>query len=203
MPLLLEENIQPDVKLAIWEISETLEDFFTLYPYTEILCSSVKDLYKSADRRCEIVAVRLLIRKILGGDVSLFHKKNGQPYLSSGMNISISHTRGFAAIIVSQSKKVSIDIEYISKRIERIKHKFMRNDENASSYLELLMHWCAKETMYKMFAEDNLSFNKMQLLSIDGNDTSGIITAKNISRNINLLVNYRMFDSFLLTFAIL
>lgn len=40
------------------------------------------------------------------------------------------------------------------------------------------MHWCAKETMYKLFPEDNLTFNKMQLLSVDGNDSTGIITAK-------------------------
>ena len=44
--------------------------------------------------------------------------------------------------------------------------------------VKLLMHWCAKETMYKLFPEDNLTFNKMQLLSVDGNDSTGIITAK-------------------------
>lgn len=79
----------------------------------------------------------------------------------------------------------------------------MRDDENASSQVKLLMHWCAKETMYKLFPEDNLIFNKMQLLSVDGNDSTGIITAKNIFRNRNVSVYYRTFCNCLLTYAVL
>ncbi len=203
MPLFLNEEIFPDVRLGIWAISESSDDFWALSPYVESSRSEFNALYKSEQRKCEVLAVRLLIKEIIGNNVQLLHQDNGKPYLSSGMNISISHTRGFAVIIVSHSKQVSVDIEYFSNRIERIRSKFMRDDENASSQVKLLMHWCAKETMYKLFPEDNLTFNKMQLLSVDGNDSTGIITAKNIFRNRNVSVYYRTFCNCLLTYAVL
>ena len=203
MPLFLNEEIFPDVRLGIWTISESSDDFWALSPYVESSRSEFNALYKSEQRKCEVLAVRLLIKEIIGDNVQLLHQDNGKPYLSSGMNISISHTRGFAVIIVSHSKQVSVDIEYFSNRIERIRSKFMRDDENASSQVKLLMHWCAKETMYKLFPEDNLIFNKMQLLSVDGNDSTGIITAKNIFRNRNVSVYYRTFCNCLLTYAVL
>lgn len=203
MPLFLNEEIFPDVRLGIWAISESSDDFWALSPYVESSRSEFNALYKSEQRKCEVLAVRLLIKEIIGDNVQLLHQDNGKPYLSSGMNISISHTRGFAVIIVSHSKQVSVDLEYFSNRIERIRSKFMRDDENASSQVKLLMHWCAKETMYKLFPEDNLTFNKMQLLSVDGNDSTGIITAKNIFRNRNVSVYYRTFCNCLLTYAVL
>lgn len=203
MPLFLNEEIFPDVRLGIWAISESSDDFWALSPYVESSRSEFNALYKSEQRKCEVLAVRLLIKEIIGDNVQLLHQDNGKPYLSSGMNISISHTRGFAVIIVSRSKQVTVDIEYFSNRIERIRSKFMRDDENASSQVKLLMHWCAKETMYKLFPEDNLTFNKMQLLSVDGNDSTGIITAKNIFRNRNVSVYYRTFCNCLLTYAVL
>lgn len=203
MPLFLNEEIFPDVRLGIWAISESSDDFWALSPYVESSHSEFNALYKSEQRKCEVLAVRLLIKEIIGDNVQLLHQDNGKPYLSSGMNISISHTRGFAVIFVSHSKQVSVDIEYFSNRIERIRSKFMRDDENASSQVKLLMHWCAKETMYKLFPEDNLTFNKMQLLSVDGNDSTGIITAKNIFRNRNVSVYYRTFCNCLLTYAVL
>lgn len=203
MPLFLNEEIFPDVRLGIWAISESSDDFWALSPYVESSRSEFNALYKSEQRKCEVLAVSLLIKEIIGDNVQLLHQDNGKPYLSSGMNISISHTRGFAVIIVSHSKQVSVDIEYFSNRIERIRSKFMRDDENASSQVKLLMHWCAKETMYKLFPEDNLTFNKMQLLSVDGNDSIGIITAKNIFRNRNVSVYYRTFCNCLLTYAVL
>lgn len=203
MPLFLNEEIFPDVRLGIWAISESSDDFWALSPYVESSRSEFNALYKSEQRKCEVLAVRLLIKEIIGDNVQLLHQDNGKPYLSSGMNISISHTRGFAVIIVSHSKQVSVDIEYFSNRIERIRSKFMRDDENASSQVKLLMHWCVKETMYKLFPEDNLTFNKMQLLSVDGNDSTGIITAKNIFRNRNVSVYYRTFGNCLLTYAVL
>ena len=203
MPLFLNEEIFPDVRLGIWAISESSDDFWALSPYVESSRSEFNALYKSEQRKCEVLAVSLLIKEIIGDNVQLLHQDNGKPYLSSGMNISISHTRGFAVIIVSHSKQVSVDIEYFSNRIERIRSKCMRDDENASSQVKLLMHWCAKETMYKLFPEDNLTFNKMQLLSVDGNDSTGIITAKNIFRNRNVSVYYRTFCNCLLTYAVL
>lgn len=201
MPLFLKKIVLSDVQLGIWKIDESFEDFFVLYPWLGSLRNSILNSYNSNQRRCEILAVRLLIHELIGEDVLLFHKENGHPYLSNGLNIGISHTHGYAVIVVSQSKNVSVDIEYISQRVLRIKDRFMRNDERASSLIEYIIHWCTKETLYKMFTEDNLTFNKMQLLSIEGDNNKGIITAKNISRNQEVNVYYFRINDAVITYA--
>lgn len=203
MPLFLRKNILPSVYLGIWKIDESLDDFFSLYPFLRGFQSEVVGLYKS-DQRCrEILAVRLLIREIIDDNVLLFHKENGCPFLSNGMNIGISHTRGYAVVIVSSIKKVAVDIEYINKRVLRIKDKFMRDDEHADSLFEYMIHWCTKETIYKLFSEDKLSYNEMQLLSISHNGNDGIIAAKNIVRNKDVEVYYHTFDDIVFTFTAL
>lgn len=203
MPLFLRKNILPSVYLGIWKIDESLDDFFSLYPFLRGFQSEVVGLYKS-DQRCrEILAVRLLIREIIDDNVLLFHKENSCPFLSNGMNIGISHTRGYAVVIVSSIKKVSVDIEYINKRVLRIKDKFMRDDEHADSLFEYMIHWCTKETIYKLFSEDKLSYNEMQLLSISHNGNDGIIAAKNVVRNKDVEVYYHTFDDILFTFTAL
>ena len=189
--------------MGIWKIDESLDDFFSLYPFLRGFQSEVVGLYKS-DQRCrEILAVRLLIREIIDDNVLLFHKENGCPFLSNGMNIGISHTRGYAVVIVSSIKKVAVDIEYINKRVLRIKDKFMRDDEHADSLFEYMIHWCTKETIYKLFSEDKLSYNEMQLLSISHNGNDGIIAAKNIVRNKDVEVYYHTFDDIVFTFTAL
>ena len=108
MPLLLKNNVMPGVLLGLWKIDESYEDFFILYPWLDCLRNSIENSHKSVQRRCEILAVRLLIREIIDEEVTLFHEKDGRPYLSNGLNISISHTKGYAVIIVSKSKIVSV-----------------------------------------------------------------------------------------------
>lgn len=201
MPLLLKNNVMPGVLLGLWKIDESYEDFFILYPWLDCLRNSIESSHKSVQRRCEILAVRLLIREIIDEEVTLFHEKDGRPYLSNGLNISISHTKGYAVIIVSKSKIVSVDIEYISQRVLKIKDKFMRTDEHACSLIEYLIHWCTKETLYKIFVGDNLTFTKMQLLSINGDNSNGIITAKNIFRDQEVNVYYFIINDAVITYA--
>lgn len=203
MPLFLKRNLLSDVNIGIWKIEESYDDFILLYPHLKKLQSDILSQYKSEQRRCEVLAVCLLINEILGDGVSLLHKEDGCPFLSNGVNISISHTRGFAVIIVSMNRKVSVDIEYFSQRVLRIKDKFMRNDEHACSLLEYLIHWCTKETLYKMFSDDKLSYKEMQLLSITENNSYGVIVARNILRNQNIKVYYNIFNDILLTYSVL
>lgn len=48
-----------------------------------------------------------------------------------------------------------MDIEYFNDRVERIASKFLRKDEKAEDLDAKLVHWCAKETVFKLFSEEN------------------------------------------------
>ncbi len=211
MALISIRQVSENINLGLWKIEESSDSFFHNFSFLEKYRDSFSNLYKSEKRLCEVLAVRVLIHEMLGTDVALLHDANGAPYLENGMNIGISHTNGYAAVIISQQHRVSVDIERISNRVSRITDKFLRPDEKAVTVTEQLLHWCTKETLYKLYPEDDLKFEEMKVLSINGSDikcsgkecsdTEGIIKAKNIKRNKKVDVRYHISNDFVLTYS--
>ena len=145
-------QIDSCTRLGLWEISESVEQFLELKVLSVYKNKVYADL-GSESRRLEFLAVRALLSHMVGDDVAILYDNKGCPFLSNGWNISISHTKGFAVIIVSEANNVAVDIEYISERVRRVKSKFIRQDETADKLEELLVCWCAKETLYKFFSK--------------------------------------------------
>lgn len=103
-----------------------------------------------------------LLVEMLCSEVELSHNEDGKP-LVEGYHISISHTKGYVAIILSQKHQVGIDIEYRSERVKRISKRFLRSDEHFTETEDLLTVWCVKETIYKLFSEDHLTYQDMKV----------------------------------------
>lgn len=201
MPLLSVEKVAPGVRLGLWKTGESLEDIFEQYPFLIAEKDTVLKSYRSDNRRLEVLTVRLLLCEMVGNDVILSHDEDGRPFLSDGKHVSISHTNGMVAVMVSPVRRVAVDVEFISGRVGRILTRFMRNDEVAGTLILQLLHWCAKETLYKLYPEDKLPFNDMRILSVTGDDSCGMVVAENIPRNEIVNVSYRVFDGFVLTYV--
>ena len=77
------------------------------------------DTPRGAKRQQERAAAHSLLAAMLGRPVAILHDADGAPRVE-GHQISISHTRGFLAILLSRSRRVGVDIEYRSDRIRRI-----------------------------------------------------------------------------------
>ena len=175
MALLNIREVYPGVSLGLWQIDESVERFYNDYPFLQSYRLLV-DKYKSDGRKLEFLANRALLHEMFKsrgmsdaqiskvGDIT--HNAAGKPLLD-GYHISITHTKGYAALILSPKQNVAVDIEYFDDRVERIAHKFLRKDEKASAIDDLLVHWCAKETVYKLFSEDNLQFSQMRVKPFD------------------------------------
>lgn len=202
MPLISVEDIAVGVKLGLWKIEETVDDFFTYDPgllfLKQALCA-----YGSVQRRLEVLAVYSLLHEIQGRHELLRHNADGKPGLDSGLNVSVSHTKGCAAVIVSMQGRVAVDVEYLSDRVGRVARKMLRKDEFATDLHGLMLHWCAKETLYKLYSEDHLALENMRLLSMDGTYNVGTVKMENVQRGETLDVFYRFFDGFVLTYAVL
>ncbi|MDO4159647.1 MAG: hypothetical protein Q4D41_04250 [Prevotellaceae bacterium] len=202
MPLISIENICDDVSVGLWDITETQDEFLSDYYFADVFKEEILSRYKSESRRKEALAVRCLIDKVCGNDLMLTHNDDGKPFLSDGKNISISHTRGYAALISSRKHDVAIDIEYISDRVTKIKDRFLRHDENAETLVSTLIHWCVKETMYKLYSSDKLGFDDIKIKAIDGDGVNGVVISENLVRNEDVKVYYRISEQFVLTFAL-
>ena len=115
-------------------------------------------------RQREWLMVRVLLKKILGEEKQIAYTSAGVPYVvDSSCHISISHTKGYVAVAMDETGPVAIDIEQISPRVEKIRSRFMNETEEqhlsqTHPLIHLLLHWSAKETLFKYMHEQDIDF---------------------------------------------
>lgn len=127
------------------------------------------------------------------------HAASGQPLLR-GYHVGVTHTKGYAALMLSKSCDVACDIEHFSDRVERIKSKFLRKDEKADDLDSLLVNWCGKETVYKLFPEDNLQFSQMRVGPFC-TMSDWACEVENMKRGEKVRVDFELTMQFVLTYA--
>lgn len=92
-----------------------------------------------------------LVEEKVGPGVRVVHAPDGSPLLvGSPLQISVSHSRRFAAIALHPTLRIGIDIE--EPRLEqlgRVVEKFLRPDEADLWANRLLAAWTCKEAAFK------------------------------------------------------
>ena len=202
-------EVYPGVSLGLWQMDESPEQLFDLYPHLLPYRSSLDDKYKNDGRKLEFLAIRALMYEMLrvngaskgllshAGDFT--HNGQGKP-LFRGYHVSISHTKGYAALILSKKSEVAVDIEYMGDRVERIASKFLRKDERADSLDAKLVHWCAKETVFKLFSEENLLFEDMRVKPFD-TMADWACDVENLKSGKTARVDFELAMDFVLTYS--
>ena len=197
--------------IAIWHITETSGELYALLD-TEKYDSQLLGM-KNEVRRAEWLAVRLLVKELFGPEAEVAYHPTGRPYLkNSTTHISISHTKGFAAVAYHHEAPVGMDIEYLSSRVERIALRFTTRDE--ASYIDRhdesvrqmyhLINWSAKETLYKLFDSPSMAeFKEVFHIAPYALAECGTMNATVCNAEKTLLaVSYRTFPEFVCTWAV-
>lgn len=202
-------EVYPGVSLGLWQMDETVEQLFEQYSHLQAYRSQLEEKYKNDGRKLEFLAIRALMYEMLrvngaskgllshAGDFT--HNGQGKP-LFRGYHVSISHTKGYAALILSKKSEVAVDIEYMSDRVERIASKFLRKDERADSLDAKLVHWCAKETVFKLFSEENLLFEDMRVKPFD-TMADWACDVENLKSGKTARVDFELAMDFVLTYS--
>ena len=198
--------------IAIWHITETTDELYALLD-TEKYDSQLLGM-KNEVRRAEWLAVRLLVKELFGSEAEVAYHPTGRPYLKNGTaHISISHTKGFAAVAYHSYAPIGMDIEFISSRVERIASRFTTQAE--ASYIDVhdedarqmyhLINWSAKETLYKLF-DDTRKAEFKEAFHIApytlGECGAMDATVCDVEKSV-LAVSYRTFPEFVCTWAVL
>ena len=159
---------EENTSIAVWEITESIDDFKNSIYYKNI------QNFKSKKRQLEFLCTRLLLEEI-NKDLRISYNTFGAPEINNGQFISISHSDKLIAIIVSD-KKVGIDIEKISNKAYKVMSKFLSlNDKIQSNDNETTLSWCAKETIFKWHQKGNISFkNDITIKSIKHSPVNNI-----------------------------
>lgn len=133
-----------------------------------------------------------------------------KPFLpNEEYHFSISHCGDYAAVIISKTHRVGIDIELISARVEKIKHKFLNDEEMSdvrcqmSDVQHLTLLWCCKEAVFKWYGGGEVDFkNHIHLKKLDFK-AEGIIECDFLKdENFHLKIQYKFFDGLCLAWVV-
>jgi len=163
--LILNENLESECQLGIWEIKE---DYLNLLNRLTLLPEEMKvvEKFRNYDRKLEWLSVRVLLNEMTQQDLTITYNGKRKPYVKENLyNISISHSKDLTAILLSQKKRVGIDMEFMSHRIGRIAHRFINSDEiitedNELNKYHMYIHWCAKEALYKICDKQDIQLKE-------------------------------------------
>lgn len=196
--------------IILWHSTESLMDLadeLTLTFNDKIEWQS----FKSESRKREWLTVRNILKKILphSSDHSIKYNENGKPYLLANHIISISHTRDYVTLILTDNLKVGIDIEHIHQRIDKLSEKFLSDTErkivvNENRLKILHVIWGAKEVLFKIHSIGEIDFKRDLLVHPFIYSETGEVHASIIKKGYvkDYIISYEELNDHILTWAI-
>lgn len=146
--------------LGIWQVEETCEELSSTLLHQEWLCSISK--VQSVSRKREMLATRVLLKELLGEEKEICYYDSGKPYLSDGSyQISISHTKRYVAVVLDRDNTLGLDIEQRTDKIFKVRDRVVSSSDfidPANEQVHLLLHWSAKEAMFKYLDAEGVDF---------------------------------------------
>ena len=201
---------QGDLTVGVWEVEESVEQLRSLFQ--DFWCYEEGfSRFSAESRKREWLAVRVLLKELCGEEKVIAYHSSGKPYLADGsMGVSFSHTRGYVAVVLHPSAEVGIDIEQYGTRVQKVASRFIRDDEwvsieSGDEIYGLLLHWSAKETMFKLMEEEAVDFaNHLRIHPFVASD-SGELDA--VETRTDAQTRFRIFydthTDYVLTYAVL
>jgi len=207
MPLVKHIRINETCQLALWKITEELDDLLIDVSLSHAEQDKL-DSFGSLARKKEYVTTRVLLKKLLGGGIHIDNNKHGKPSLiNSEFDISISHSKNYVGVMVGLDHDLALDIEYLSDRVFRIAKKFLSQEEldtisEDNKQLHIYQHWCAKECLIKLYGKkDVLLIKELKIHPFLSNQSvfSGEVDRKDFSKKFDF--QYETFDSYLMVWC--
>ena len=147
-----------------------------------LLITSIDRCEDETRREAERRVTNSLINHALGDDVTLTHQPSGAPCLEGcHMSISISHSTHYAAIALSPTNQIGIDIEELRPQLRRVAPRVLSEHEieaYSNSDSLLLQAWTLKEALYKAALTPGLDFRRDINLPLPPSSTTATVLNK-------------------------
>ncbi len=211
MPIFFQQDIDECTKLAVWKIEEE-ENFF-------LSRVSLQREITHPHKRLQHLAGRYLLKYLFPDfPVSLIQiADTRKPYLEDeAYHFSISHCGDYAAVVASREKRVGVDIEIVTGKIDRIKNKFISADEwpvvndgqlkeeNPAANSRLTLVWSCKEAVFKWYGQGGVDFKEhMKVRQIIAVDKSSLKTIMSFQKQevVFLHLHSAFFDELCLSYV--
>lgn len=176
MPLLYIKTSRNST-VAVWKTTEDLnllKQGINVTDAVEVTLSTCK-----AHRKTEIIGTRHLLNYILAEQVTIIKDENGRPIIEDypTLSVSISHSGEYSAVMISESKRIGVDIQLRRDNIKKLAPKFLfANEVEASDRDQLHYYWGIKESVFKAWSKGGVDFKSMISVSPFHRSDQGIRT---------------------------
>ncbi len=211
MPLVYQQNINASTKLGVWHIAEDEAFFLEKVPLQRAITHP--------NKRLQHLAGRYLLKELYPDfPYELIRiADTRKPFLENeSYHFSISHCGAYAAAIAGTGYRVGVDVELISEKVDKVKHKFLAKAEQVlllavplfpySIFNEKLLTaaWSIKETLFKWQGSSEVDFKKHLVIDkININDNEGIAHCKIVKDvSIDLTVHFLFFNNNCLSWVV-
>lgn len=208
MPIYKTITVSPTTKVYIWKVTEP-EAELTKGVELTTHCQNRMDGMKSEAHRRAFLSIRHLMAKAGYVDHDLYYDDFGKPHLKDGKFISITHSHNFTGIIISETDEVGIDIEMQRDKILKIAHKFTPIQEyktlaNSEALMrKLTIVWGAKESLYKIYARQGLSFLRhINVIDFSFEDTRTVAEILYEGKRSHYEIEFIEFEGFTCVYAL-
>ena len=150
-------------RVGVWKITESEAELRTM---TSIPSDELEEIsyIKNESLRKQRLAVRALLDAMFDEKVYLSHHDNGKPYIeNNAINISITHTDQYVAVILNDEDEVGIDCESLNRDFSAVEKKALSEEEignleDEQKNEQLAIYWCAKEAIFKLTSQYDVDF---------------------------------------------
>jgi len=163
MALYLKKKLENDATIGVWQITESEAELIALSSTPTDEMEEISFIQSESQRK-QRLAVRALLNALLDEKVYLSHHDNGKPYLENNpVNISITHTEKYVAVILHDEEDCGIDVESLDRDFSAVEKKALSEDEiedleDDKRNEQLAIYWCAKEAVFKLLSRYSVDF---------------------------------------------
>ena len=198
--LRFEEN--SNYQYGIWKMEE---DEIKL---RKMLVDEISVPRSNPGKRTEFLSVRVLAKFMDINPLSIDYLPSGKPCIKDGKTfISISHTKGYVTLMLSNLQHIGTDIEQISERILKVSDKFMHPQEEmvlskltGDKIIALLLHWSAKESLFKAIPDEGVDFRQeLRISDFTAPSAKGSFKGTALRSGMEFRIDYQVENDFVHT----
>ena len=156
-------EIKPKTDIYLWKITEDFNTLFREVQLKDVSLARLEEM-KSESHQKGFLSVRMLLQHINHSDFDLYYDAFGKPHLKGEKHISISHSYGFSAIVISDNN-IGIDVEKLKDKTLKIASRYMdishlENLSEEEKIKKATVVWGIKEAIFKIKNETGISFTE-------------------------------------------
>lgn len=197
----------PGGLIGVWQLTESSTDL-TPHFSPEELADPAFQQYTHEKRKVEWLAIRCLIKQMIGSDFLISYTETGKPIINhiKFKHLSISHSRDFATVFIHEHLDVGLDIENMTRNYNSIEKRYLSEEElimvNKNTKLHCL-YWCAKEAIFKLVPNEGVEFKQQILISSFNPELEDHFLAKYRSESMELIyqLHFQIFSGYCLVWV--